>query len=275
MKSRIAIITAVSVMAFCLLNGCGYITGTTIDNTPTDDVEKPPADTAVRIDISAIKFSHKIDSISIRAGGGSIIFSGDSVHPDGTILQSQLYENDILLTWWPADREFQVRNGKWTIEVPLGENGAPDDITPCSFYFLKIWVKDNPSIIDGTGFDTIGPPLIISSEDSDIIDEEITLRSVMTNLCGDISFSGRTQLSDGTLLNAQLYEGVKPVAWWPSGLDIEVKEGKWNISLHLDEIGLRHDLSVGPVYTFTIWEKWHPSVSKTAWFDLVSMEIRQ
>ncbi len=277
MKIPVTSIITLLVIAFCLLSGCDIITGAAIDNTPADDTEKPPTDNVEPIDISAIKFSHKIDSISIRAGGGPIIFSGTSVLPDGTILQSQFYENDILLTWWPADREFRIQNGRWTIDVPLGKNGAPEDLLPCSYYFLKIWVKDDPSIIDGTFFDTIGPPLIIPSEDSDTINikEKITLRSVSTNLCGDIAFSGRTQLSDGTLLNAQLYEEVSPVAWWPSDSDIEVKEGKWGLSLHLGEIGLRHDLSVGPVYTFTIWEKWHPSVATTAWFDLLGREIRQ
>jgi hypothetical protein len=275
MKKCCIAISTMLLIATCLFSGCGYITGAAIDNTPTDNIEKPAAATAVRIDTSAIQFSHQIGPASISAGGGSIRFFGTTELPDGTILQSQLYENDILLTWWPAEREFPIQNGNWQIEVPLGENGAPEDVAPCSFYFLKTWVKDDPSIIDGIFFDTFGPLLAIFSEDSDTIDEKITLRSVMTNLCGDPSFSGRTQLPDGTLLNAQLYEGAKPVAWWPSDLDTEVKDGEWNITLHLDEIGLRHDLSSGPIYTFTIWEKWHPSVSKTAWFDLVSMEIRQ
>jgi len=269
---------AISIMllaATCLLVSCGYVTGAAIDSTPTADIEKPPPDTLEGIDPSAIKFSGLIHGTSIQAGGGSIIFSGTSELPDGTILQSQLYENDILLTWWPADREFPVQNRKWQIKVTLGENGAPVDVAPCSYYFLKIWVKDDPSIIGGHGFDTIGPPLIISSEYSEYIDEIITLSMVSTDLCGNISFHGRTQLPDGTLLNAQLFEGANRVAWWPSDSDIAVKEGKWGVSLHPSEIGLHHDLSYGPVYTFTIWEKWHPSVSKTAWFDLLGREIRQ
>lgn len=258
----------------CLLFSCGYVTGAAIDSAPTGDIEKPPPDTLERIDTSAIKFSCLIHGTSIQAGVGSIIFSGTSELPDGTILQSQLYENDILLTWWPTDREFPVQNGKWQMKVTLGKNGAPVDVAPCSYYFLKIWVKDDPSIIGGHSFDTIGPPLIISSEYSEYIDEIITLSMVSTNLCGDIAFSGRTQLPDGTLLNSQLFEGVNPVAWWPSDLDIEVKEGEWSVSLHADETGIIHDLSEGPFYTFTIWEKWHPSVSKTAWFDLLGREIR-
>jgi hypothetical protein len=269
---------AISIMllaATCLFVGCGYVTGAAIDSTPTGAIEKRPPDTLERIDLSAIEFSGLIRGSSIRAGGGSIIFSGTSKLPDGTILQSQLYENDILLTWWPADREFPVQKRKWQIKVLLGKDGAPEDVAPCSYYFLKIWVKDDPSIIGGAGFDTIGPPMIIPSEYSEYIDEIITLSMVSTNLCGDISFHGRTQLPDGTLLNAQLYEGANPVAWWPSDLDIEVKEGEWVVSLHLDESGIIHDLSEGPVYTFTIWEKWHPSVSKTAWFDLLGREIRQ
>ena len=63
--------------------------------------------------------------------------------------------------------------------------------------------------------------------------------------------------------------------WWPSDLDIKVKQGEWNISLHLGENGSSHDLSAGPVYTLEIREKSNPSTVVTAEFDLVGMEIRQ
>ena len=256
-------------MVSCLLNGCDVVTG-----APAADTEKTPADTVKRIDISAIEFSDQFSGHSIRIHSGvRITFGGTTSLPDGTVLHSQLYENDVPLTWWPAYREYQVRNGSWQIEVLFGKNGVPEDVKPCSYYFLKIWVKDDPSIKGGMVFDTIGPPMIIPCEESDTAEEKLTLMAIMTNMC-QISFSGRTQLPDGTLLNAQLFEGVNPVSWWPTDLNIEVKEGEWDITLHPDGIMLHDELSLGKVYTFTIWEKWHPSVSKTAWFDLGSMEIR-
>ena len=140
------------------LSGCAYITGATCEKTFKDDVDKSPEETLTRLDISTFEFSHLITCRSMRTSNISIILTGTTDLVDGTILQSQLYENYIFLAWWPADREYSVEDGRWEIKVLLKEIESSEELIPESYYFIKIWVKDGPSIIDGVIWDTIGPP---------------------------------------------------------------------------------------------------------------------
>jgi len=89
--------------------------------------------------------------------GEFVEFSGISTLPNGTRLQTQLYVGDKPLSWWPADKLIKVQNGVWEISVPLGENGAPKYLSMSTYYSFKVWEKDNPTVMAGSGFDLMGP----------------------------------------------------------------------------------------------------------------------
>jgi hypothetical protein len=146
MREFIAVITAVLVMISCLLTGCTLIKGSTGNAAP-------------RLDLSSFEFSHRIMCRHIHTSPFLLLFSGTTDLPDGTVIQSQLYENGILVTWWPSDREYVVEDGEWEIKVLTNEIVAYENLIPSSSYWLIILVKDDPSIIDGTYWDTIGPPV--------------------------------------------------------------------------------------------------------------------
>ena len=177
MWKSIVVTTVLSVMIACLLSGCAYITSATSDKILTNNTEKPAAVTETYLDISTIKIRHRIFCKSIRVSNISMIFSGTTDLADGTILQSQLYKKNIILTWlptereykmltwWPAEHEYKVKDGNWEIKVLPKEMEASEELLPESIYFLKIWVKDNPAIIDGIIWDTIGPPVPIIADD--------------------------------------------------------------------------------------------------------------
>lgn len=255
MKTHIVGITIISAIIVCLLSGCGIITGADIDTRDANTATTPPKE--------RIRVNH-------TEAGLVVEFSGTTTLSDGTILQSQLYEDDKLMAWWPVDKAIQVHDVRWQISVPLGENGAPQELSRCANYVFKIWAKDDPSISGGTYFDLYGPPAVLYSANSNTSGEEIIINSAQSNLCDNLSFSGRTTLPDGTILRSQLYEGNKPVAWWPADRNIQVKDGRWQITLHTEETGETLDrlLLAGPTYSFTVWEKDNPSVAATIHFDL-------
>ena len=147
MRKSIAVIFAVSVMIADLFTGCTPITDATSDNTGT------------RLDLSTIEFSQRITPRHLHTSDTTMLISGTTDLPGGTIILSQLYENDILLTWWPSDREYIIEDGEWEIKVLLEDTEPHDDFIPESNYWLIITVKDDPSIVDGVYWDTIGPPL--------------------------------------------------------------------------------------------------------------------
>lgn len=84
-----------------------------------------------------------------------IRFHGTASFPDGTVLLSQLYEDQKPLPWWPVDQSIVVKNGTWEIKVPLGAHGAPRDLLSGPFYHFIVY---RPLIKAGLGFDLVGPP---------------------------------------------------------------------------------------------------------------------
>ena len=91
--------------------------------------------------------------------GSYIQFSGTSTFPGGTVLVSQLFEDDIPLSWWPNEREIIVNEGEWEIIVEKSADITASDlelrIGPG--YDFNIWERDNPEIKGGLYFDLVGP----------------------------------------------------------------------------------------------------------------------
>lgn len=93
-----------------------------------------------RISVTSARIEH----------GKEITFSGGSTLPDGTYLQTQLYESfngaeRIPAPWWPSDNYVQVVNhggGGWHVTVSL--YNLDQDFRDTSFT-LRVWEKDNPA----------------------------------------------------------------------------------------------------------------------------------
>jgi hypothetical protein len=95
--------------------------------------------------------------------GSEISFGGSSSLPEGTVLESQLYDAEGAVDWWPDDARAEVwgPRGSWDITVSLG--GLSDEATglyigsPVGFR-LDVWVRDDPAIRAGYSLDLMGPP---------------------------------------------------------------------------------------------------------------------
>ena len=131
-------------IAACLVGGC------TINADADTDTNLNNAESTPEVKI-------KVDRVHIN-WGEDISFSGYSVLPDGTYLQTQLYADDKPEAWWPADKYIQVRSGEWQIIVPLSENATTLYVGSETYFLLKVWEKDNPSVMATFPFDLIGPP---------------------------------------------------------------------------------------------------------------------
>ncbi len=88
----------------------------------------------------------------------SVIGNGQS-HFEGTTdiynatLQTQLYQDEKPLDWWPANQDIKANGYVWEISVTFAE-----DLPIESRYVLKIWDKDNPSLFGIYPFDLQGGP---------------------------------------------------------------------------------------------------------------------
>jgi hypothetical protein len=87
-----------------------------------------------------------------------IMFSGSTLLPEGTCLLSQLYIDESPASWWPADVCIRVQEGSWEIRVPLGENGAPDELDALIQHKLRVCSQGDPSVVTEFWFDLSGPP---------------------------------------------------------------------------------------------------------------------
>jgi len=130
-----------SILAICLIGGCA------------EDIE---------VDCSHVHVPENIDTDELLTAdhfqtkdGEYIHFCGHSKLPQGTYLQTQLYVDGQPAAWWPADKYVRVRDGRWQINVRLGEKGAPQALSSGLF---KVWEKDNPSVMATFPFDLTPPP---------------------------------------------------------------------------------------------------------------------
>ena len=144
-RCLITVVGIMSILAICLISGCA------------EDIE---------VDCSHVHVPENIDTDELLTAdhfqtkdGEYVHFCGHSKLPEGTYLQTQLYiRSQEPEPWWPADKYIKVQDGRWQINVRLGEDGAPQALLIGPTYVFKVWEKDNPSVIATFSFDLTPPP---------------------------------------------------------------------------------------------------------------------
>jgi hypothetical protein len=94
----------------------------------------------------------------VRVDPNQIGFSGSTLLPEDTCLLSRLYIDDRPASWWPSDACMPVQEGKWEVHVPLGQEGAPDELDALIQHKLRVWSQGDPSVETEFWFDLSGPP---------------------------------------------------------------------------------------------------------------------
>ena len=130
------------------------------DRSGIDHDDNITGDNAVSTNVSSTPASqNEMTVVGVHVTSSQFInFHGTAAFPDGTVLLSQLYEDDKPLPWWPAGQPIKLNHGQWEIQVLLGVNGAPSELLTGPGYHFNIWQQDNASIIANLHFDLVGPP---------------------------------------------------------------------------------------------------------------------
>jgi hypothetical protein len=98
-----------------------------------------------------------IDSFQVIPGS-HIAITGATDLPDRICLQTQFYENDQPVSWWPADDCIRVSGGTWQVNISLGKGDIPDELSQQASYAFEIWMQNTPSIkADPFSFDFSEP----------------------------------------------------------------------------------------------------------------------
>lgn len=78
--------------------------------------------------------------------GVQVALMGTTTLPEGNCVYTQLVQEDTALAWWPVGKCFPVSTPEWTFAIPLGMEGAPDDLEQDTDYCIRIWWPGAPSV---------------------------------------------------------------------------------------------------------------------------------
>jgi hypothetical protein len=89
----------------------------------------------------------------------AIVFYGQTNLPEENCLYSNLYADDQILSWWPAGKCFPISGKSWQFKVPLGVEGAPEELMPGVQYRLSVYWPGAPGRVKAEfPFDLSPPP---------------------------------------------------------------------------------------------------------------------
>jgi hypothetical protein len=89
----------------------------------------------------------------------AIVFFGQTNLPEQNCLYSNLYADDQILSWWPAGKCFPISGKSWQFKVPLGVEGAPEELKPGVQYRLSVYWPGGPGRVKAEfPFDLSPPP---------------------------------------------------------------------------------------------------------------------
>jgi hypothetical protein len=88
--------------------------------------------------------SHKLRTYDITKeqwDNETFTLAGTASLINGTVCETQLYNVDQPVAWWPVSQDITVEWSHWQVTVNIPAGQAPDSVAG---YSLKIWRKNNP-----------------------------------------------------------------------------------------------------------------------------------
>lgn len=103
-------------------------------------------------------YTLEIQSVSVEQGV-RVELNGTTTLPEGNCGYTQLDEDAVAVAWWPVGKCFPIEVPNWQFSVPLGVEGAPEELDPDSAYTIRIWWPGAPDeSLAEFDFDLTPPP---------------------------------------------------------------------------------------------------------------------
>jgi len=90
-------------------------------------------------------FQIEIQDVSVELGV-KVEFSGTTSLPEGNCVYTQLVQDNLAVEWWPVGKCFPVTQPEWSFAIPLGVEGAPENLDPEGDYCIRMWWPGAPSV---------------------------------------------------------------------------------------------------------------------------------
>lgn len=78
--------------------------------------------------------------------GIKIVLIGTTSLPEGNCVYTQLVRDSVTVDWWPVGKCFPVSQPEWSFSIPLGVEGAPENLDPEGDYCIRVWWPGAPSV---------------------------------------------------------------------------------------------------------------------------------
>ncbi len=128
------------ILAGIILIGCS------VKTTETEEVEMTE------------HYQIQIQSVSVLQGD-KIELTGTTSLPDGNCVYTRLSGDGNPVDWWPVGKCFPITGPDWKFSIPLGKEGAPDDLDHKAAYTVKVWWPGAPEVtLAEFPFDISAPP---------------------------------------------------------------------------------------------------------------------
>jgi hypothetical protein len=84
--------------------------------------------------------------------------AGESQLPESTCIQTELYADNMLQTWWPADQCGYVKGGAWENSVPLSTEAYSIELSPEVQYQVVARQEGKPEVESPIFVFDLSPP---------------------------------------------------------------------------------------------------------------------
>jgi len=129
------------------LSACGIVESAQQTQMPENNQENDEANYWIRIQNVQVREKEAIE------------FSGSTNVPEGNCLFTELYGDDVLVSWWPTGKCFPSTAGDYQFSISLGEEGAPELLDTAVQYSLQVYWPGAPNEVRAAfPFDLTPPP---------------------------------------------------------------------------------------------------------------------
>lgn len=90
--------------------------------------------------------------------GESLRVVGETSLPDDTCIQTQLYADHRLQSWWPSEQCALTQGGAWEISVPLQSEAYSIELSPDVEYQLIAFQQGSPAVESPIFVFDLSPP---------------------------------------------------------------------------------------------------------------------